>query len=204
MPVSYTHLQCFMTMCVSALALTSLDAVARIGRMSLQELFSVDDMEHAEGWRKFICNKYVSKMCIRDRLSLPRHENGRGPVGSADDPDGAGSCHDARIILRLRKEPVLRLPGQDPPGTVAAAVLDLQLSPGDLWAYGIGHGRQMGGAVSYTHLPPFPIPLYLQGIAGTFLCHCSHIGIQDAVPMLSLIHISTSSDFLSPLTYLIP
>ena len=26
--------QCFMTMCVSALALTSLDAVARIGRMS--------------------------------------------------------------------------------------------------------------------------------------------------------------------------
>ena len=38
----------FMTMCVSALALTSLDAVARIGRMSFQELFSVDDMEHAE------------------------------------------------------------------------------------------------------------------------------------------------------------
>ncbi len=28
-----------MTMCVSALALTSLDAVARIGRMSFQELF---------------------------------------------------------------------------------------------------------------------------------------------------------------------
>ena len=41
--------QCFMTMCVSALALTSLDAVARIGRMSFQELFSVDDMAHAEG-----------------------------------------------------------------------------------------------------------------------------------------------------------
>ena len=46
----------FMTMCVSALALTSLDAVARIGRMSFQELFSVDDMEHAEGWRKLFCN----------------------------------------------------------------------------------------------------------------------------------------------------
>ena len=52
--------QCFMTMCVSALALTSLDAVARIGRMSFQELFSVDDMEHAEGWRKFLCNTYFS------------------------------------------------------------------------------------------------------------------------------------------------
>lgn len=52
--------QCFMTMCVSALALTSLDSVARIGRMSFQELFSVDDMEHAEGWRKVFCNKYFA------------------------------------------------------------------------------------------------------------------------------------------------
>ena len=50
----------FMTMCVSALALTSLDAVARIGRMSFQELFSVDDMAHAEGWRKLLCNSYFS------------------------------------------------------------------------------------------------------------------------------------------------
>ena len=50
----------FMTMCVSALALTSLDAVARIARMSFQELFSVDDMEHAEGWRKLFCNIYFS------------------------------------------------------------------------------------------------------------------------------------------------
>ena len=50
----------FMTMCVSALALTSLDAVARIGRMAFQELFSIDDMEHAEGWRKLFCNVYFS------------------------------------------------------------------------------------------------------------------------------------------------
>ena len=50
----------FMTMCVSALALTSLDAVARIGRMSFQALFSVDDMAHAEGWRKLLCNTYFS------------------------------------------------------------------------------------------------------------------------------------------------
>ena len=50
----------FMTMCVSALALTRLDAVARIGRMSFQELFSVDDMAHSEGWRKLLCNTYFS------------------------------------------------------------------------------------------------------------------------------------------------
>ena len=52
--------QCIMTMCVSALALSTLDSVARIGRMSFQELFSIDDMEHAEGWRKLFCNKYFA------------------------------------------------------------------------------------------------------------------------------------------------
>ena len=54
--------QSFMTMCVSALAFTTLDSVARIGRMSFQELFSVDDMEHAEGWRRVLCNKYFSTL----------------------------------------------------------------------------------------------------------------------------------------------
>ena len=37
----------FMTMCVSALALTSLDSVARIGRMSFQELFYGDSTDPA-------------------------------------------------------------------------------------------------------------------------------------------------------------
>ena len=50
----------FMTMCVSALALTTLDAVARIGKMSFQEIFSVDDMEHAKPWRKVLCNPYFA------------------------------------------------------------------------------------------------------------------------------------------------
>ncbi len=50
--------QCFMTMCVSALALTSLDSVARIGRMSLQEFFSGDGKE--KGIAKLLTNKYVA------------------------------------------------------------------------------------------------------------------------------------------------
>ena len=54
--------QSFMTMCVSALAFTTLDSVARIGRMSFQELFSVDNMDTAAGWRKVLCNKYVSTL----------------------------------------------------------------------------------------------------------------------------------------------
>ena len=54
--------QSFMTMCVSALAFTTLDSVARIGRMSFQELFSVDDMANAPLWRKVLCNTYFSTL----------------------------------------------------------------------------------------------------------------------------------------------
>ncbi|CDF43948.1 carbon starvation-induced protein [Roseburia sp. CAG:182] len=52
----------FMTMCVSALALTSLDSVARIGRMSFQELFYVDttDPEKMDGLHKVLTNKYFA------------------------------------------------------------------------------------------------------------------------------------------------
>ncbi|MBO5070625.1 MAG: carbon starvation protein A [Roseburia sp.] len=52
----------FMTMCVSALALTSLDSVARIGRMSFQELFYNDttDPEKMSGIRKVLTNKYFA------------------------------------------------------------------------------------------------------------------------------------------------
>lgn len=58
MPVSIATV--FMTMCVSALALTTLDAVARIGKMSFQEIFSVDDMKNAKLWRKIVCNPYFA------------------------------------------------------------------------------------------------------------------------------------------------
>lgn len=47
---------------VSAFALTSLDSVARVGRLSFQELFldaSIDD-ENMEPWRKVLTNKYFS------------------------------------------------------------------------------------------------------------------------------------------------
>ena len=54
--------QSFMTMCVSALAFTTLDSVARIGRMSFQELFSVDNMDSAAAWRKVLCNKYFATL----------------------------------------------------------------------------------------------------------------------------------------------
>ena len=50
----------FMTMCVSALGLTTLDSVARIGRMSLQELLYEDDGKAHSPAAVFLSNKYVS------------------------------------------------------------------------------------------------------------------------------------------------
>jgi carbon starvation protein len=54
---------CIMTMCVSALALTTLDSVARIGRMSFQEFFledTVDDKTEMSTFIKFVTNKYFA------------------------------------------------------------------------------------------------------------------------------------------------
>lgn len=49
-----------MTMFVSALALTSLDAVARISRMSFQEFFEVEEGQEPSSLVKVLTNKYVS------------------------------------------------------------------------------------------------------------------------------------------------
>lgn len=51
---------CIMTMFVSALALTSLDAVARISRMSFQEFFEVEEGQEPSSLVKVLTNKYVS------------------------------------------------------------------------------------------------------------------------------------------------
>ena len=53
---------CIMTMFVSALALTSLDSVARIGRMSFQELFMGESADGSDltGVRKLFTNKYFA------------------------------------------------------------------------------------------------------------------------------------------------
>lgn len=51
---------CILTMCVSALALTSVDAVARIGRMSLQELFMPSEGEEKSAVQKVFTNTVFS------------------------------------------------------------------------------------------------------------------------------------------------
>ena len=51
---------CVMMMCVSALAMTTIDAVTRISRMSWQEFFAPSEGEQAGIFVKFITNTFVS------------------------------------------------------------------------------------------------------------------------------------------------
>lgn len=55
---------CFMTMCISALGLTTLDSVARIGRMSFQELFLDEETDKSKLSKvvKFLTNDYVATL----------------------------------------------------------------------------------------------------------------------------------------------
>lgn len=72
---------CIMTMCVSALALTSLDSVARIGRMSFQEFFMSDTIEEnneVSSFTKLMTNKYfatILTLAVGLILSLGGYNN---------------------------------------------------------------------------------------------------------------------------------
>ncbi len=53
---------CIITMCVSALAFTTLDTVVRVGRLSLQELCKSGDPESMNVLQKVCANKYVATL----------------------------------------------------------------------------------------------------------------------------------------------
>lgn len=79
--------QCFMTMCVSALCLTTLDTVARIGRMSLQELILSEDGKAHSTAAAFFTNKYVATvitLAFGFMLSLGGYNNIWPLFGSAN------------------------------------------------------------------------------------------------------------------------
>ena len=78
---------CVMTMCISALALTSLDSVARIGRMSFQEFFEDDSVKEKSGFIKLMTNKYfatIFTLAIGLILSLGGYNNVWPLFGSAN------------------------------------------------------------------------------------------------------------------------
>lgn len=77
----------FMTMCVSALALTTLDSVARIGRMAFQEFFLGNNSKTQNSFVKVITNKYfatVITLVFGFLLSLGGYNNIWPLFGSAN------------------------------------------------------------------------------------------------------------------------
>jgi carbon starvation protein len=84
--------KCSMTMCVSALCLTTLDSVARIGRMSMQELLYDEDGKAHTPVTKFLTNKYVATivtLLFGFLLSLGGYTNIWALFGSANQLLGA-------------------------------------------------------------------------------------------------------------------
>lgn len=80
---------CVMTMCVSALALTSLDSVARIGRMSFQEFFMDESSDEStmSPFKKLMTNKYfatIITLTVGLILSLGGYNNVWPLFGSAN------------------------------------------------------------------------------------------------------------------------
>lgn len=83
----------FMTMCISALALSTLDSVGRIGRLSFQELFTSDDPnEVLPVWKKVLSNQYVATvvtLVVGYVLCLGGYSNVWALFGSANQLLGA-------------------------------------------------------------------------------------------------------------------
>lgn len=106
---------CIMTMFVSALALTSLDAVARISRMSFQEFFEVEEGQEPSGLVKVLTNKYVStiiSLVCGYLLSLGGYVNIWPLFGSANQLLAAMVLISLAVFLKVtgRKEFMLYIP----------------------------------------------------------------------------------------------
>ncbi len=91
--VSFT----LISLAVSAFALTSLDSVARVGRLSWQELFLDMDTDEAAmpAWMKVITNKWVATVCVLVPAFL------LGQVGYAEIWALFGSANQLLSVLAL-------------------------------------------------------------------------------------------------------
>ncbi len=85
--LSYDTSYTVITLAVSAFALTSLDSVARIGRLAFQEIFTRADGTHIGSAGKFLANRYVATfftLLMGYLLALRGYENIWPLFGSAN------------------------------------------------------------------------------------------------------------------------
>lgn len=106
---------CVITMCVSALAMTTVDSVARIGRMSFQEFFTPSEGEQPSAFQAICLNKYVSTVVTLGfayALCLAGYMNIWPLFGSANQLLAALVLISMSVFLRMtgRKSYMLYIP----------------------------------------------------------------------------------------------
>ena len=97
----------FMTMCISALALSTLDSVGRIGRLSFQELFTSDEQEkEMPAWKKVVSNQYFATaitLVLGYVLCLGGYSNVWALFGSANQLLGALVLISIAVFMKATK-----------------------------------------------------------------------------------------------------
>ncbi len=106
--VPYAIVFTLINLSVSAFALTSLDSVARIGRLSFQEFFQVSGKEEAdyEPWRKLMTNKYfatIITLVVAYFLAKAGYQNIWPLFGSANQLLSALALISCAVFLKKTK-----------------------------------------------------------------------------------------------------
>lgn len=135
----------FMTMCISGLALTSLDSVGRIGSRAFIQMFASDEKDPAKipGWQKFLTNKYVATVItlfFGYLLCLGGYQNVWALFGSANQMLAALVLIGIAVFLKAtgRKHAMLYIPmGIMFAVTMTAIVLNVK---GNIKAFMTGNG----------------------------------------------------------------
>ncbi|MBR1672239.1 MAG: carbon starvation protein A [Fretibacterium sp.] len=160
-----------MTMCVSALAMTTIDSVARIGRMSLQELLVPSEGHEMGALAKFLSNTYVSTvltLALSYALCLAGYMSIWPLFGAANQLLSALVLVSLAVFLRVtgRKGWMLYVP--------MTFMFVVTMSALVMSVYGICGKLANGGFVFMVDGLQLIIALALMTLAVLVVSHCGH------------------------------
>lgn len=171
---------CIMTMCVSALAMTTIDSVARIGRMSLQELFVPSEGGEMGPLGKLISNNYVATILtlgLAYALCLAGYMSIWPLFGAANQLLSALVLVSLAVFLRVtgRKGWMLYVP--------MTFMFVVTMSALAMSVWGIWGKIQNGGFVFMVDGLQLIIALALMTLAVLVVSHCGHeLAVGKAEP----------------------
>ena len=160
-----------MTMCVSALAMTTIDSVARIGRMSLQELLAPSEGHEMGALAKLISNNYVATaltLALSYALCLAGYMSIWPLFGAANQLLSALVLVSLAVFLRVtgRKGWMLYVP--------MTFMFVVTMSALAMSVYGICSKLAGGGFIFMVDGLQLIIALALMTLAVLVVSHCGH------------------------------